>query len=74
MKHSRMQFLVAIAAVVAGMLGLQAKTVAWYHFNEGANGTKPANAQPVFVNAADPGSLDGHSKGQEVLVENPGVS
>lgn len=53
-----MQFLVAIAAVVAGMLGLQAKTVAWYHFNEGAIGTKPANGQPVLVNAADPGSLD----------------
>ena len=58
MKHSKTQFLVAIAAVVAGMLGLQAKTVAWYHFNEGAIGTKPTAGVASIVNAADPGSLN----------------
>ena len=55
-----MHFLIAIAAVVAGMLGLQAKTVAWYHFNEGANGTFAAGGQPVVQNAADPGNLTGY--------------
>ena len=54
-----MQFLSAIAAVVAGMLGLQAKTVAWYHFNEGANGTLMSGGQPSVLNAVDPTSLPG---------------
>ena len=54
-----MQFLVAIAAVVAGMLGLQAKTVAWYHFNEGANGETMTGGQPIVLNAVDPTSLKG---------------
>jgi len=54
-----MQFLVAIAAVVAGMLGLQAKTVAWYHFNEGANGEKATGGQPIVLNAVDPIKLPG---------------
>lgn len=54
-----MQFLVAIAAVVAGMLGLQAKTVAWYHFNEGANGETMTGGQPIVLNAVDTTSLKG---------------
>ena len=36
-----------------------ARTVAWYHFNEGANGTKPTGGQPVILNAVDPDSLAG---------------
>ena len=59
MKHSRLQFLGAIAAVAAGMLDLQAKTVAWYHFNEGASGETAAGGQPVVLNAVDPDSLAG---------------
>ena len=49
------------ALAVVSMLvacAVHARTVAWYHFNEGANGVKPTNGQPVLVNAADPGSLD----------------
>ena len=54
-----MQFLVAIAAVAAGMLGLQAKTVAWYHFDEGANGETMTGGQPIVLNAVDTTSLKG---------------
>ena len=36
-----------------------ARTVAWYHFNEGASGTKPTGGQPVILNAVDPDSLAG---------------
>ena len=57
-RHSKMQFLIAIAAVAAGMFSLQAKTVAWYHFDEGAIGTKPTAGEASIVNAADPGSLN----------------
>ena len=50
--------LVAAAVLTAG--AASAKTVAWYHFNEGENGTKPASSgTEVFENAADPGSLMG---------------
>ena len=49
-----------VASAVLGVGSLSAKTVAWYHFNEGANGTKPtASGTKVFENAADPGSLMG---------------
>ena len=51
-----------VAAVMGGLItgSLSAKTVAWYHFNEGENGTKPASGgTAVFENAADPGSLMG---------------
>ena len=63
MKHSKTQFLVAIAAVAAGMLGLQAKTVAWYHFDEGANGEIMAGGDGVYAvtNAVDPASLSGRA-------------
>ena len=52
---------VVIAASLAlTMGGLSAKTVAWYHFNEGENGTKPTSSgTAVFENAADHGSLMG---------------
>ena len=62
-KHLKMQFLIAIAAVVAGMLGLQAKTVAWYHFDEGANGEIMAGGDGVYAvtNAVDPASLSGRA-------------
>jgi len=36
-----------------------AKTVAWYHFNEGASGETAAGGQPVVLNAVDPTSLAG---------------
>ncbi len=32
-QHLQMQFLIAIAAVAAGMSRGQARTVVWYHFN-----------------------------------------
>ena len=52
---------VALVAAVSLMAGtISAKTVAWYHFNEGDNGTKPTSSgTKVFENAADPGSLMG---------------
>ena len=56
----KMNAIIAAALVVGMTGGLSAKTVAWYHFNEGANGTKPASSgTEVFENAADPGSLRG---------------
>ena len=55
-----MQFLGAIAAVAAGMLGLQARTVAWYHFNEGASGYAPTGYPGIVTNAVAPGTLTGH--------------
>ena len=61
-----MQFLVAIAAVAAGMLGLQAKTVLWYHLNEQDNGYRAYHANvrdDVIENAADPGNLQGQPGG-----------
>ena len=36
-----------------------AKTVAWYHFNEGANATLMSGGQPSVLNAVDPTSLPG---------------
>ena len=39
MKHTINQVLIATTAVAVGIFGLQAKTVAWYHFNEGESGT-----------------------------------
>ena len=60
MKHTTNRFLVATAAVAAGAFCLQARTVAWYHFNEGANGTTPTGGQPVIMNAADPTTLSGY--------------
>ena len=49
---------VAAVLLTTGMAA--AKTVLWYHFNEGANGTKPSSGgTEVFENAADPGHLMG---------------
>ena len=50
---------VLVASAVLGIGSLSARTVAWYHFNEGANGTTPTGGQPVIMNAADPTSLSG---------------
>ena len=50
---------VVVASAVLGIGSLSARTVAWYHFNEGANGTTPAGGQSVIMNAADPTSLSG---------------
>ncbi|MBQ2632116.1 MAG: laminin G domain-containing protein [Kiritimatiellae bacterium] len=60
MKHLKMQFLIAIAAVAAGMFSLQARTVAWYHFNEGENGYAPTGYPAIVTNAAAPGTLTGY--------------
>ena len=54
-----MQFLIAIAAVAAGIFSLQARTVAWYHFNEGENGYAPTGYPAIVTNAAAPGTLTG---------------
>ena len=63
MKHSKLQFLTAIAAVAVGISNLSAKTVAWYHFNEGANGTAMQGGEEVYavVNSVDPESLKGRA-------------
>ena len=63
MKHTINQVLIATAAIAAGALGLQAKTVAWYHFNEGANGEIMAGGDGVYavINAVDPASLSGRA-------------
>ena len=63
MKHSKLQFLTAIAAVAVGISNLSAKTVAWYHFNEGANGTAMQGGEGVYavVNSVDPESLKGRA-------------
>ena len=60
MKHTINRSLIATAAVAAGAFCLHARTVAWYHFNEGANGMTPTGGQPVIMNAAEPTSLSGY--------------
>ena len=47
------------AATLAATPAARAKTVAWYHFNEGASGETAAGGQPVVLNAVDPDSLAG---------------
>ncbi len=58
-----MQLLIAVAAIAASLFSLQAKTVAWYHFNEGANGTAMQGGEEVYavVNSVDPESLKGRA-------------
>ena len=60
MKHTINRSLIATAAVAAGAFCLQARTVAWYHFNEGANGYAPTGYPGIVTNAAAPGTLTGH--------------
>ena len=60
MKHTTNRFLIAIAVVAAGAFCLQARTVAWYHFNEGANGYASTGYPGIVTNAAAPGTLTGH--------------
>ncbi|MBO5940320.1 MAG: LamG domain-containing protein [Kiritimatiellae bacterium] len=38
---------------------ISAETIAWYHFNEGENGERPAGGQPVILNAVNPEILKG---------------
>ena len=63
MKHRIDRFLITAAAVVAGAFGLHARTVAWYHFNEGANGTAMTGGEGVYavVNSINPESLKGRA-------------
>ena len=60
MKHTINRSLIATAAVAVGAFCLQARTVAWYHFNEGANGYAPTGYPGIVTNAAAPGTLTGH--------------
>ena len=57
------QCIVATAMGVLVTDSLSAKTVAWYHFNEGANGTTMAGGEGVYavVNSIDPESLKGRA-------------
>ncbi len=48
MKKIWIAFFAAMAACTA-----TAKTIAWYHFDEGEIGTKPARGEPVILNAVD---------------------
>ncbi len=50
---------VLVASAVLGIGSLSAETVAWYHFNEGANATLMRGGQPSVLNAVDPTSLPG---------------
>ena len=54
---------VLAAATLATAPAARAKTVAWYHFNEGANGETAAGGQSVVINAADETSLSGKPYG-----------
>lgn len=51
--------LVPVAVLLA--VAVHAKTVAWYHFDEGADGTSPAGGEPVILNAVDPSTLPGRA-------------
>lgn len=50
---------VLVASSVLGIGSLSAETVAWYHFNEGANGYTPTGYPAIVTNAAAPGTLTG---------------
>lgn len=54
----------AAAAIAATMLAAvpsaSARTVAWYHFNEGANGYAPTGYPGIVTNAVAPGTLTGY--------------
>ena len=50
---------VLAAVLLMAVCTVSARTVAWYHFNEGASGTKPAGGEAVILNAVDPSSLAG---------------
>ena len=71
MKHSKLQFLTAIAAVAVGISNLSAKTVAWYHFNEGESGEVMPGGDGVYavINSVDPSSL----KGRAYRITPPGI-
>ena len=55
MKRMRLQFSLAVAAVLFAAPAASAKTVAWYHFNEGANGEAMRGGEGVYAvtNATD---------------------
>ncbi len=57
--NTMMKTAIAFAAVALAGAPASAKTVAWYHFNEGASGETAAGGQPVVLNAVDPTSLAG---------------
>ncbi len=48
MKKIAIVFFAAVAASA-----VTAKTIAWYHFDEGDIGTKPARGESVILNAVD---------------------
>ena len=51
---------VLVASSVLGIGSLSARTVAWYHFNEGANGYAPTGYPGIVTNAVAPGTLTGY--------------
>ncbi len=51
---------VLVASAVLGIGSLSAETVAWYHFNEGANGYAPTGYPGIVTNAVAPGTLTGY--------------
>ena len=47
--------IVAVVAVATSVLCVDAKTVAWWHFNEQPNGTPTENGDATILNAVKPG-------------------
>ena len=46
--------IIAVVAVAASVFCVDAKTVAWWHFNEQPNGTSTVNGDATILNAIDP--------------------
>ena len=55
MKSGQRKFLLAslVVAFALAVSPAMAKTVLWYHFNEGANGAIASGGEPVIQNAVD---------------------
>ena len=60
MMKNLIRYAVLVASSVLGIGSLSAETVAWYHFNEGANGYAPTGYPGIVTNAVAPGTLTGY--------------
>ena len=58
MKKKSLKVLIAVAGAIMTQV-ICAKTVAWYHFDEGVSGEKTSGGTPQILNAVDPESLKG---------------
>ena len=58
MKKKSLKVLIAVAGAIMTQV-ICAKTVAWYHFDEGVSGEKTSGGTPQILNAVDPDSLRG---------------